>query len=128
MFLAEAVRTRMRKRLRSGETRVYEGYRVTIPLELARELSLDSDPELVVAVAKPRWYHSIVYEDATLKLFHRLPPYAKAEVCMLGHAPREICKDYRTVTLVASEEEPEKLGLEPGQTITLKELLERAKS
>ena len=128
LFLAEAMRTRMRKRLKSGETRVYEGYRVTIPLELAKELGLDQDPELVVAIAKPRWYHGIIYEDATLKLFHKLPPYAKTEICQLGLAPQDLCREYRTITVVASEEELRRLGLEPGKPVTLRELLEKAKN
>ena len=127
VLLTEAVRTRMRKRLRSGEVKTYEGYRVTIPLDLAKELGLDQDPELIVAVAKPKWYHGIIYEDATLRLFHRLPAYAQAEICQLGHAPQDLCRDYRTITVIASEQELRELGLEPGQPITLKELLERAR-
>jgi len=127
-FLTTATRVRMRKRLRSGEEKTYTGYRVTIPLELAKKLGLDEDPELVVAVARPKWYHGIVYDEATLKLLHRLPPYAKAEICLLGHAPEEFCRGYRLVPVIASEEELLELGLEPGKPITLKELLERAKN
>ncbi len=127
VFLATTARTRMRKRLRSGEVKTYEGYRVTIPLELARQLGLDEDPELLVAVAKPKWYHGIVYDDATMRLLNRLPPYARAEICSLGHAPEQLCRQYRTVTVIASEEELRELGLEPGQPVTLRELLERAK-
>ena len=128
VFPAEATRTRMRKRLRSGEVRTYEGYRVTIPLEIARELRLDEDPELVVAVAKPKWYHGIIYEGATEKLFHRLPPHAKAEICLLGLASENLCRDYRTITVIASEKELRELGLEPGKPVTLRELLEKARS
>ena len=127
VFLATATRVRMRKRLRSGGEKVYEGYRITIPLDLAKELGLDEDPELVAAIAKPKWYHGIVYEGATEKLFNQLPAYARAEICLLGLAPKHLCKNYRTVTVIASEEELKSLGLEPGQPITLRELLERAK-
>ena len=126
-FLATAVRARVRKRLGSGEERVYESYRVTVPTELARRLGLDEDPELVVAVAKPSWYHGVVYEGPTERLFHGLPDHAKAEVCTLGLAPERLCKSYRTVTIIASEEELRRLGLEPGQAVSLRELLERAR-
>ena len=127
MFTAEATRTRMRKRLRSGEVKTYEGYRVTIPLELARILRLDEDPEIIVAIAKPKWYHGMLYTHPAVKqrIWPHLPPYAKAEICQLGHAPQDLCREYRTITLIASEEELKQLGLEPGQPITLREIMER---
>ncbi len=129
-FLAEAVRTRMRKRLRSGEEKVYEGYRITIPLDIARELKLDENPELAVLIAPAKWYHGMNYSHPAVRerIWSSLPDYAKAEICMLGSAPDELCRGYRTVIVVASEEELQRLSLEPGQTITLKELLKKARA
>lgn len=123
---------KQRKKLRSGEERDYVVWRTTIPREAAEELGLDleADEEVLVATLEvPDWPLLLLYHNPeTRRLWGRLPPEAKAKACQLGHAPQELCKDYKTVTLIASEDELERLGIEPGQTITLKELLERAKN
>ena len=121
---------RKRVRLRSGEERVYEGYRVRIPKEVVEKLSLQGEATILLQVARPRWYHLINYKEEPFRSrFKQIKkPWVKAEICLLGGAPEELCRDYRTITVIASEEELRELGLEPGQPITLKELLERVRS
>ena len=38
---------------------------------------------------------------------------------------QDLCKDYKTITVIASEDELRRLGLDPGQPITLRELREK---
>ncbi len=122
---------RQRKRLRSGATRDYLVWRATIPREAAEKLGLDPDAgeELLAATLEvPDWPLLLLYHTPdTGRLWDRLPPEAKAKACMLGHAPEHLCRDYRTITVIASEEELKALGLEPGQPVALRELLERAR-
>ena len=131
-FLARVAATRTRKRLRSGEEKTYTTYKITIPQNIVEELGLEPGDILGVMAARPRWYHLFNYHDPDVQQWFwrskRLPAYAKAEICLLGLAPEQLCRDYRTITVVASEQELKQLGLEPGQTITLKELLERTRS
>ena len=132
-FLARLAATRTRKRLRSGEEKTYTTYKITIPQELAEELGLEEGAYLGVLAARLRWYHYYDYNDPDVQrwFWSRLPAYAKAELCMLGAAPEQLCRDHRAITVIASEEELRRLGLEPGQPVTLGELrglLERAKN
>ncbi|ALL00763.1 hypothetical protein Pyrde_0713 [Pyrodictium delaneyi] len=121
---------RKRVRLRSGEERVYTGYRVRIPKEVVERLGLRGEATILLQAARPRWYHLLDYREEPLRSRFKAikKPWVKAEICMLGHAPEELCKEYRTVTVIASEEELRRLGLEPGKPVTLRELLERARS
>ena len=122
---------RQRKRLRSGEHRDYVVWRATIPREAAEKLGLDpgAGEEILVATLEvPDWPQLLLYHTPdTQRLWSRLPPEAKAKACSLGHAPQDLCRDYRTITVIASEQELRELGLEPGQPVTLRELLERAR-
>ena len=126
-FRALATAARTVKNLKTGETREYVSYKITIPRELAGELGLEEGAYLGVLAARLRWYHYYDYNDPDVQqwFWTRLPAYAKAELCMLGAAPEQLCKDYRTITVIASEEELRELGLEPGQPVTLRELRER---
>jgi len=124
---------RQRKHLRSGEERVYESYRVRIPKEVVEKLGLQGEATVLLQVARPRWYHLLDYREEPLRSrFKQIKkPWIKAEICLLGHAPPELCKDYKTITVIASEEELRELGLKPGKPVTLKELrelLEQAKT
>ena len=131
-LLARVTATRTRKRLRSGEEKTYATYKVTIPQELVEELGLEPGGLILLQAARPRWYHLLNYHDPdvqrTIWRSPLLPPYARAEICLLGGAPEELCRGYRLLPVIASEEELRELGLEPGQPITLRELLERARS
>ena len=126
-FLARVAAVRTRKRLRSGEEKTYTTYKITIPQNMVEELGLEPGAILGAQVARLRWYHLLNYEDPDVQrwLWDRLPAYARAEVCMLGLATEKLCRDYRTITVIASEEELRKLGLEPGQPVTLRELREK---
>ena len=128
-FLARLAATRTRKRLSSGEEKTYTTYKITIPQELVEELGLEPGSILGVMVARLKWYHLLNYEDTQVQQRFwrgkRLPPYAKAEMCQLGLAPEQLCRDYRAITVIASEEELKALGLEPGQPVTLEELREK---
>ncbi|BES82745.1 hypothetical protein [Pyrodictium abyssi] len=123
---------KQRKRLRNGEPREYVVWRATIPREAAEKLGLDPEAgeELLVATLEvPDWPLLLLYHDPqTRRLWDRLPPEAKAKACSLGHAPEQLCRYYRTITVIAGEEELKRLGLEPGQPITLRELLKRARN
>jgi len=123
---------RQRKKLRSGEPRDYVVWRTTIPREAAEKLGLDpeaGEETLVATLEVPDWPLLLLYHTPdTQRLWERLPPEAKAKACSLGHAPEELCRGYRLLPVIASEEELHSLGLEPGKPITLKELLERARS
>jgi len=121
---------RKRVRLRSGEERVYESYRVRIPKEVVKKLGLQGEATVLLQVARPRWYHLLDYREEPLRTrFKQIrKPWIKAEICMLGLAPQDLCREYRTITVIASEEELRRLGLEPGKPVTLKELLEKAKN
>ena len=46
---------------------------------------------------------------------------SEAKACSLGRALQDLCRDYRTVTVIASEQELKQLGLDLGQAITLEE-------
>jgi len=120
---------RKRVRLRSGEERVYESYRVRIPKEVVEKLDLRGGATVLLQVARPRWYHLLDYREEPLRSRFRQirKPWVKAEICLLGGAPEELCRDYRLLPVIASEEELKRLGLEPGQPVALRELLERAK-
>jgi len=123
---------KQRKRLRSGEPRDYVVWRATIPREAAEQLGLDPEAgeELLVATLEvPDWPLLLLYHDPqTRRLWDKLSPEARAKACLLGHAPPQLCQQYRTVTVIASEEELKTLGLEPGKPVTLKELLKRVKN
>jgi len=121
---------RKRVRLRSGETRVYESYRVRLPKEIVEKLGLRGESTVLLQVARPRWYHLLDYREEPFRTrFKQIKkPWIKAEICLLGLAPQDLCKDYKTITVIASEQELRELGLEPGKPITLRELLERARS
>jgi len=124
---------RKRVKLRSGEERVYESYRVRIPKEVVEKLGLREGGTILLKAARPRWYHLINYREEPFRTrFKQIrKPWVKAEICLLGLAPEELCRDYRAITVVASEEELKALGLEPGEPVTLqelRELLERARS
>ena len=128
-FLAPVAATRTRKRLRSGEEKTYTTYKITIPQRIVEELGLEPGSLLGVLVARLKWYHLFNYEDPQVQQWfwrsRRLPAYAKAELCLLEAVPPQLCKDYRTITVVASEQELRRLGLEPGKPITLRELEEK---
>ena len=127
-FRAALVATRTRRRLRTGGTGEYVSYRVTIPRRLVEEMGLEEGMDLGVLVAPLKWYHLADYSDTDVQrwFWSMLPPYARAELCALEAAPEQLCRQYRTVTVIASEEELRELRLEPGQPVTLRELLERA--
>ena len=129
-FLATVGPEKRRKRLSDGTVRTYEGYRLRVPREAVEELGLGDGGTVVAALARPRWYHLIDYREEPLRSRFRQikKPWVKAEICMLGLAPEELCREYRLVPVIASEEELKRLGLEPGQPVTLRELLERARS
>jgi len=118
---------RKRVKLRSGETRVYEGYRVRIPKEVVEKLGLRGEATVLLQVARPQWYHLLDYREEPLRTrFKQIRrPWIKAEICLLGHAPEELCRDYKLLPVIASEEELRELGLEPGQPVTLRELREK---
>ena len=118
---------RKRVRLRSGEERVYEGYRVRIPKEVVEKLGLQGEATILLLAARPRWYHLLDYREEPLRSRFReiRKPWVKAEICLLGGAPEELCRGYRLLPVIASEEELRELGLEPGQPVTLRELRER---
>ena len=120
---------RKRVRLRSGDERVYISYRVQIPKEVVERLGLHEEATVLLQVARPRWYHLINYREEPFRSrFKRIKsPWIKAEICMLGLAPEEFCRQYRAITVIASEEELKRLGLQPGQLVTLRELLQRAR-
>ncbi|NPA04837.1 MAG: AbrB/MazE/SpoVT family DNA-binding domain-containing protein [Crenarchaeota archaeon] len=119
---------RKRVRLRSGEERVYKSYRVRLPRRVVEELGLREGTVLLL-VAKPRWYHLIDYRVGVFReRFRALKDWVKAEICMLGGAPEDECRDYRIVPLIASEDELRRLGLRPGEPVTLRELAERLRS
>ena len=115
---------RKRVKLRSGETRVYESYRVRIPKEVVERLGLRGEATVLLQVARPRWYHLINYKEEPFRSRFRQikKPWVKAEICLLGGAPEELCRQYRLLPVIASEEELRELGLEPGQPVTLEEL------
>jgi len=131
-FLARVTAVRTRKKLKSGEEKMYTTYKLVIPSGIARELGLEPGEILGVRVARLKWYHLLDYEDPDVQHWFwrnkKLPPYARAEICQLGIAPEQLCRDYGAITVIASDEELKSLGLEPGQTVTLRELLERAKN
>ena len=118
---------RKRVRLRSGEERVYESYRVRIPKEVVERLGLRDGGTVLALLARPRWYHLLDYRVEPLRSrFESIrKPWVKAEICLLGHGPEEACRRYRVVPLIASEEELRQLGLEPGRPVTLQELREK---
>ena len=115
---------RKRVKLRSGETRVYESYRVRIPKEVVERLGLRGEATVLLQVARPRWYHLVNYKEEPFRSRFRQikKPWVKAEICLLGGAPEELCRQYRLLSVIVSEEELRELGLEPGQPVTLEEL------
>ncbi len=118
---------RRRARLRSGEERVYESYRVRVPKEAVERLGLRDGGTVLMLLARPRWYHLLDYREEPLRSRFRemRRPWVKAEICLLGGAREEDCRDYRIVPVIASEDELKALGLEPGKPVTLRELAER---
>ena len=126
-FAAYVAGVGRRKRLSSGETRVYYSYRATVPRHVAEELGLDPEGDLVLILAsRPRWYHLLNYnEEENLATWRSLPEWARGETCLAGRGPRSECRDYGFVVVVAKRAELERLGLEPGTTVTLAELQQR---
>ena len=118
---------RKRSRLRSGEEKVYENCRVRIPKEVVERLGLKGESTILLQIARPRWYHLIDYREHPFRSwFERIKkPWIKAEICQLGHAPRDQCSNYRLLLVIASEKELEELGLEADKPITLQELKDR---
>lgn len=129
-FLAYVAGVERRKRLSSGETRVYYSYRATVPRHVAEELGLDPEGDLVLLLAaRPRWYHLLNYsEEENLGTWRSLPEWARAEACIAGRGPRDECQGYGFVVLVAPRSEFERLGLEPGSTVSLGELARLVKA
>ncbi|WP_338252713.1 hypothetical protein [Pyrodictium abyssi] len=95
-----------RKRLSSGETRVYYSYRATVPRHVAEELGLDPEGDLVLLLAaRPRWYHLLNYnEEENLGTWRSLPEWAWAEACIAGRGPRGECRGLRLRGTSGSEE------------------------
>ncbi len=118
---------RKRVRLRSGGERVYEGYRVRVPREAVERLGLQDGGTVLMLLARPRWYHLLDYREEPLRSRFRemRRPWVKAEICLMGGAREEDCRDYRIVPVIAGEDELKALGLEPGRPVTLRELVER---
>ena len=128
-FRALVIGARSVKRLRTGGTKEYVSYKITVPKPIAESLGLEDGSYAGILLARLYWYHYYDYNDPDVQrwFWEKLPSYARAELCILGAVPEHLCKNYRTITVIASEEELKSLGLEPGQPITLRELLERAK-
>ena len=126
-FLAHVSSTTRRKVLSDGEVRVYTSYRMTVPREVAEELGeAMEDSSLLVLAAPARWWHLLDYSDpANLETWRRLPEPARAENCLAGNGPGEECERLGFLVVYADRGELEELGLEPGTTVSLRELRER---
>ena len=124
---------RMAKRLKSGEERVYTGYRVILPRRLAEELGLEGEAPLVARLELAEWWHILDWTAPENRhLWRRLPEEARLDLCAKKLAPPDLCGGREALTVLAEPGELRELGLNPQRPITLEELkkaiLEKARA
>jgi len=127
VWLAAARPSKRVKRLSDGNERIYYTWRLVVPSHVAGELGLDpegDDEYLIVLAAKPRWYHLLDPRELP-EHWGSLPDYARAEACLAGLAPRELCKGLSYAVVVGPEEELRRHGLEPGTTNHVNRIAEK---
>ena len=121
-WLSAAKPTWRRKRLSDGTVKEYPAWRLTIPIHAAEQLGLDpgtGDEMLLVLAARLRWWHLLDHDE---EAWNQLPEETRAEICLARL--RKDCPETSYAVILGTPEELKQLGLEPGETIHAKKLLQ----
>ena len=116
--------------------RLYLRYYANIPLELARWLYRQAGKPMprpgeegerlviLTLLAPAKWYHTFFWDDIPAEAFSTVPPEIRRALEALGY-PLPVARKHLPLTVLATREELEELGLDPGKIYSLRELAEK---
>jgi len=118
--------------------RQYLRYYINVPLEMAawlyeaagkplpRPENIETLP--ILALLTPaKWYHMFMWDDIPVEAFHTVPKGVRRVLEALGY-PLPVERSRVPLTVLATREELEELGLDPGEIYSLRELAEKLES
>ncbi len=115
----------IRPRRVRAKNREYVQHIVYVPRLIARTLydraekEIDEELPVITMIAPATWFHVLNWKKEPIHAFNQLPLDIRLELEALGLAPTQ---EYKPLTVLATSQEIEELGIDHNKPVTLEEL------